>query len=191
MQLLKIEQLWFSWSATAIFLTIAIIATLFLILLLVYSLFSDEIESEKATDRWSFIRLEARTVLSFFTAFGWTAALASYYSHSFVQLLLYGALVGMVVAALIGWLGSIAQKRLNESADSHTGRVLKSIPPHRGGIGKVYLNVSRVPVELDAITIGQELPVGVPVRIVGMLDDHTAVVEPIDNQPGKYILKEE
>ncbi len=186
MQLLKIEQVWFNWSATAIFLTIAIIATLFLILLLVYSLFSDEIESEQSHARWSFIRLEARTLLSFFTAFGWTATIASYYPNSFAQMIGYGSLVGIAVAVLVGWLGRVTQKQMNENTETNTGRVLKSIPPHRGGIGKVYLNVSRTPIEVDAITIGRELPVGVPVRVVDMLDDHTALVEPIDNQPREY-----
>ncbi|MFN7117110.1 MAG: NfeD family protein [Saprospiraceae bacterium] len=188
MQLLKIEQLWFNWSTSAIFWTIAIIATFLLVLLLVYSLFSDEIEPAVAPPKIKLLRLDARTVLIFFTVFGWTAAITSYFPNSFTQILLYGIIAGTGVTILFSLAANFAKKSvIAYKANTDTGRVLKPIPPHRGGIGKVYMSTSRIPIELDAITIGRELPVGMPVRIVDMLDEHTAIVEPLDNQPGGRI----
>lgn len=181
MRLLKIEQIWFvgGWSAQAIFWTVAIIATLLLMILMVYSLFSEE----QAPTQTSRFRLDARTVLLFFTAFGWSAAIASYFSNTFSALLLYGTLAGATLIALAGLPRYFAGKTdKRENTDTNTGRVLQFIPPNRAGIGKVYLSANRMPMELDAVTIGRELPVGAPVRIIEMLDECTAMVEPLENQ---------
>lgn len=189
MQLLKIQNIWFfeGWSAPEFFLTLAIISTLLLTIFLLYSLFSEESEPDKSTTRSKLIKLESRTVLLFFTTFSWAAAISSYFSSFLEQSLLYGAISGVVVVSCMNLWARYTRKALeNGMAASNMGKVSQSIPPNRAGIGKVYTRSNRLPVELDAITIGRELPVGVPVRIVDMLDEHTAVVEPVENRPGGF-----
>jgi hypothetical protein len=66
-----------------------------------------------------------------------------------------------------------------EKALASTGKVLSSIPPHRNGFGKVHLNLREAPFEIDAVTAGQEVPKGTPVRVVDILDDKIVLVEPI------------
>jgi len=184
MQLLKIEWSWFAegWDAQAIFWTLAIIATLLLLIFWVYRLFAEETEPARPAAQHKRPQPETRTVLVFCMAFGWAATLATYFTHSFLQLLSCGVIAGCVAALIAGVWSRLARKALvKREAGTNTGRVLESIPPHRAGFGKVYLNASRTPMELDAITIGQALPAGEPVRIVDMLDERTALVEPLEN----------
>lgn len=171
------------WSTQEIFLAIAIISTLLLGIFFLYRLFSDNEEVDKqALPKSQFIQLEALSVLLFTTVFGWTASFAFYCNIPFQLSLLYGAGAGLMIALLANLIKYFAKRSSKNKATSNDmGKVSKSIPPNRAGIGKVYLKSNRVPLELDAITIGRELPVGAPVRIVDMLDDHTAVVEPLDD----------
>lgn len=166
------------WSFQAIGWTITIVASFLLIILLVYNLFSEEAEPEKPAGKSRFFRWEARSVLLFFTAFGWMSTLISYSYLPHNQVIIWGVLGGMLATFVPNIWSRFVTK--NKSTAPGTGRVLESIPPHRAGIGKVYLNQSRNRLQLDAITIGRELPVGAPVRIVEMIDENTAIVESID-----------
>lgn len=184
MQVLQIQQMSFAagWSTQEIFLAIAIISTLLLGIFFLYRLFSENEEADKqALPKSQFIQLEARSVLLFATVFGWTASFAYYCNAPFQASLWYGTGAGLMIVLFANLIKYFASQSLkNGTTFNDTGKVSKSIPPNRAGIGRVYLKSNRVPLELDAITIGRELPVGVPVRIVDMLDDHTAVVEPLD-----------
>lgn len=178
----KIELLG-GWSLQAVFWTGTIVATCMLLIFGIYSIFAVEVEKEGLLRKKSVLQLEARNVLIFFTAFGWVGTLLSYFDIPINQIVLLSAITGLVIAILpiVAWKFFNPQKSPENQVFSSTARVLESIPPHRNGIGKVYLSQSRIPLELDAITIGRELPVGVPVRIVDMLDERTAVVEPLDS----------
>ncbi len=181
--LLKTDWLADNWNQQ-IFWSIAVVASLLLVILMVYSLFSEYNESENVSQDNGLFQLDARTVLTFFTAFGWAAALIMRVDNSFQKALLYGILIGLVTALLTSvkglpdWFASKSSKTFLES----TGKVLQSIPPHRAGIGKIHLDASRMSAEVNAVTQGRELPVGSPVRVIGMLDDETLLVEPIEDQ---------
>lgn len=181
--LLKTDWLADNWNQQ-IFWSIAVVASLLLVILTVYSLFSEDNESENLSSHDGLFQLDARTVLTFFTAFGWAAAIIMRFDNSIQKALLYGILIGLVTAILTSvkgfphWVASKNSKTLLES----TGKVLQSIPPHRAGTGKIYLDTRRFPTEVNAVTQGRELPVGSPVRVIGMLDDETLLVEPLEDQ---------
>lgn len=184
MQLLKIENttLASGWSLPAILWTVTIVTSVLFLIFLVYSVFVEEPLPKESLRKKSKFQIETRNVLLFFTIFSWLSTILSYFTLPTIQILLIGAIAGLVTTFLVVSVGRyLAKKKSSNAAFPSTGRVLESIPPHRNGIGKVYLHQSRKPLALDAITIGRELPVGVPVRIVDMLDENTAVVEPLDN----------
>lgn len=181
--LLKTEWLADNWNQQ-IFWSIAVVASLLLVILTVYNLFSEDTEAEITDNPADFFQLDARMVLTFFTAFGWAAAIITKFDTSFQKALLYGILIGLITAFLTGvkrlpdWFAFKNSRTIVES----TGKVLQSIPPHRAGMGKVHLDTRRLSAEVNAVTQGRELPIGSPVRVIGMLDDKTFLVEPIEDQ---------
>lgn len=185
--LLKTDWIAANWSEQVLW-GIAVIASLLLLVFTVYSLFSEEPESDIASQERRFLQLDTRTVLVFFTAFGWSAAIIARFEYNFPQSLLFGALIGMIIAFLfsIYRLPSWASSRHAEPILDSTGKVLKSIPPHRAGMGKIHLDIRRLPASVNAVTQGRELPVGAPVRVVGMIDEKTLLVEPIEDQNHTY-----
>ncbi len=179
--LLKTQLIVDDWSQQ-LFWTVAIVASMLLIILMVYQLFSEESIPETSPLHKPFIQLDARSVLIFFAVFGWAAALVSHFDFSFQKASIYGLAIGVIIVLLAGiyrlphWF---FQKNAEVILES-TGKVLQSIPPHQAGIGKVHLNRQRVPATVNAVTQGRELPVGSPIRVIGMLDNNTLLVEPLD-----------
>lgn len=159
-----------------IFWAIAIVATLLLIILLAYELFVEETTEEQHTKP---NLLDARIVLLFFTALGWSAVAFSFFHTSNWESLGCGAVVGLLTVIVNG---VYRFRRARANVLAQTGKVLQTIPPHRAGVGKVYLNVQRNSVLLNAVTQGKALPVGAPVRVVSQLDDQTLLVEPLEEE---------
>lgn len=184
----------FSLSVRQIFWSIAVIATLFLLIFLAWSLFGQGAQEEQDTPRTRrLLRWNSRAVLIFFTVFGWAGTLLSYFDFPTVHLLLISLAVGFLFG-LIPLLVRLIFPDMNQpfkvkDALSSTGQVLQSIPPHRAGIGKVHLHLRQAPYELEAVTAGRELPPGMPVKVVAIIDEHTILVEPLESkhpQPGKH-----
>ncbi len=126
-----------------------------------------------------------RGIIAFFTVFGWTgAALAGktgYLATVFVALL-----SGLAAMGIIGYL-FYAMTKLKSSGNIHykncigkTGEVYLTIPPSKQGKGKVTLTVQERLIEVNAITEDDKpIKSGDGVKVVGMLSDHTAIVERI------------
>ncbi len=184
----------FSLSATQIFWSIAVIATLFLLIFLAWSLFGQGLQEEQSEPRpRHLLRWNPRAVLIFFTVFGWVGTVLSYFDFLALHLILISLVAGFLFG-LIPLLFRFIFPNRNQpfkvrDALSSTGQVLQSIPPHRAGIGKVHLHLRQAPYELEAITAGRELPPGMPVKVVAVIDEHTILVEPLESkhpQPGKH-----
>ena len=170
--------------------SIAIVATILLLILTAMSFFDEE-EVKAPASKKSGALFDARTILLFFTFFGWTAVLAHLWEPSLVKVILYGLPVGALAAlapALFSRL-QLPRKELPvqygfnlQEALSSTGEVLSVIPPHNGK-GTVHLNLRSAPYRLNAVSRNGELPAGLPVRVVALLDEHTLIVEPLDGHP--------
>lgn len=178
------------WSALnieqQIFWSLAIVFSILSCILVLLDLFGFEQEQEQPANQNKSIRvLDARTALILFTSFGWFGVLFSAFNYEWQQSLLFAALGAVVLSILQGlifgfpWKKELDIKRLVES----TGQVQKTIPPHRNGVGKVHLDVRKKTYELDALTTGQELPEGVPVRVIDIVDERVLVVEPLEIKP--------
>ena len=128
----------------------------------------------------------------FFTFFAWSSILAHLWEPSISKVFVYGIPVGIIAAIAPSILASIKSNSSSRSSFSgfhleealtSTGEVLQSIPPHINGRGTVHLNLRNAPYKINAVSRSGELPAGVPVRVVAILDDQTLVVEPLDGQP--------
>jgi hypothetical protein len=178
------------WSALnieqQIFWSLAIVFSILSCILVLLDLFGFDQEQEQPANQNKSIRvLDARTGLILFTSFGWFGVLFSAFNYEWQQSLLFAASGALVLSFLQGlifgfpWNKELDIKRLVES----TGQVQKTIPPHRNGVGKVHLDVRKKTYELDALTTGQELPEGAPVRVVDIVDERVLVVEPLELKP--------
>ncbi|MDX1666318.1 MAG: hypothetical protein R3350_03770 [Saprospiraceae bacterium] len=168
-------------------------ATLLLVIFTALSVFHPEDEGDISNQHTPAVK--TRILLVFLAFFGWASVIGSYLEVSIVYLLPFSALSGGLAAYLTSFLSPLLSKlqpyrKLDLSqALSTTGRVLKPVPPHRNGFGKVHLDLQNAPYELEAVTAGRELPQGASVRIVKLLDDRILLVEPVEENDGKDALQ--
>lgn len=188
MQLLFIAGWWSSLDALKqAFWSIAIICTLLLGIFFVLRQFEIYQDRKDAPDpkRW----LNAQQVFLFFSILGWSSAIFMTPANWPWMLAITG-LAGISVVWFYHQYFSRKSKTRKKAGDYRTsiGEVLQPIPSHRNGFGKVHLNLRTAPRELEAITAGQEIPRGTPVRVVDVIDNRVLLVEPIpqhDKYPGQ------
>lgn len=127
--------------------------------------------------------LTSSHILTFLTTFFWMALLASL----MIPLVWLGSILAIVVAmvSVIVVRHIVLSPRptftLQEVID-HRAEVQADIPPHRIGHGRIAIEVHGNILELDAITMSNdELPTGLPVRIVDVIDRQTLLVEPVSS----------
>ena len=169
-----------------IFWSIAIVSSVLLVILLVMTLFTtdEERENGKAAARpW----LDPRFTLLFTTLFGWFTVIGFYLEFPTQQNLLLAFCLGFVLAYTPVILKILRKPPTLElgldlkGTILSTGQVLQPIPPHRNGLGKVQLDHRKAVLEMDAVTTGQEIQPGQPVRVVDIIDNRILVVEPLQD----------
>jgi hypothetical protein len=170
------EQIW--WS-------VVVIATILLFIITLLDLFGDEPEEDTAKHNTP---INVSNILFFLTILGWGRFLLDrLVSNEYVAIGIAAGVAGLVTT-LWHWFYPTLKRRaqapmveLPDQLDS-TGQVLQSVPPHRNGFGKVQVNVGSGRQSLDAITAGQALPAGAPVRVVDIIDDRVVLVEPLEKK---------
>ena len=129
--------------------------------------------------------LSVRTLTSALLFFGLGGLTARYYGAD--DLAAFGIAFGsgaavfyLVATAMraIKQLKSDGTVRVERSVGS-TGTVYLRIPGARSGSGKVHLAVQNRTVEYQAVTAGDELPTGKPVKVVAVVSADTVEVEPV------------
>ena len=116
--------------------------------------------------------------LSFLTVFCWTLVLLS--SANKTLFLWQQMVIALILAIAITVLPRLLKTLFFSS--KNIGKVIQAIPPNQRGEGKIYIRRKNKWNEIKAITVGQELPLGAPVRIIKFLEDGTALVEAIQNK---------
>ena len=167
---------------------VAVAATVLLLILIVMSLIDPETEAE-ATARLAKV-FNPRTVLAFFTFFGWIGLVASYALNSSTLILVIGGIAGLIAAFMAKGVTLMLLRLAPRPTFSNpqglvqsTGRVLYTVPSHRNGFGKVHLNVKGTPYEIEAMTAGMELRKGSSIRVVDVIEEgRVLVVEPLEDK---------
>lgn len=130
-----------------------------------------------------FSALSLRSIIAFFTFFGWTGVLILGNQLSVWIAVLLATVAGLaamfVVAYLMFKFAQLEQSgtlNLYHALDQ-PGEVYLSIPGQKSGQGKVHVMIDGVIREMDAMTDGQMLKTGESVRIIEILDNNTLKVE--------------
>lgn len=132
--------------------------------------------------------LTFRNFVNFCLGFGWTAVLLHDSIESTGWLLIVAVLVGLALVTLVmlmyKWLAGMQQSGnidVYKSAAGCEGTCYLSIPAERKGLGKVQITINNAVREYDALTEGDFISTGTPIRVVEVANDHTLVVEPLES----------
>ncbi len=133
-----------------------------------------------------FTLLSVRSIIAFFTFFGWTGVIALNNGASTLVALSFASIAGLAAMSIVGYmmylfskLSQVGNVNINDAL-FNTGEVYLSIPSNRNGQGKVHVRIKGSLREMDAVTEGDSLPTGSSVRIVEILNDQLLLVEPVN-----------
>ncbi len=132
-----------------------------------------------------FALLSVRSIIAFFTFFGWTGTISLGNGATLLVALLSATAAGfvamLVVAYMLFWfakLGQAGNVDMNEALFK-TGEVYLTIPGNKEGQGKIHIQVGKSLREVDAITEHlTALPTGSRVRVIEVIEADLMLVEP-------------
>ena len=134
--------------------------------------------------------LSLRSLTAFFFAFGWTGVLMKQGGYGTPASVIVSLVVGTAVFFLVAWIWR-RFARMNESgsidyrnAVGNNGTVYIPVAADRSGPGKVEVMVQGRMRVIDAYTnAGEELPARSRVKVTGLVDPTTLLVEPLQKAP--------
>ncbi len=134
----------------------------------------------------SFTLFSVRSIIAFFTFFGWTGILALNAGMGTTMAVVMASAAGFAAMAVVGYMMYLFSK-LGESGNVdlndalfQIGEVYLTIPAGKRAQGKIHINIQGVMKEVDAITEGKTLSTGSRIRVVDILDDNLLVVESVE-----------
>ena len=147
--------------------------------------FDTDINSDLSMDDAPFQLFTFRNFINFFLGFGWTAiTLRPIIENTFLLLIIgcaVGALLVTIVMLIFKWMSGMTQSGNieTENAIGCKGSVYLTVPSQRHGEGKVQITIQNAIREFNAITNGEKLPNGTPIKVIDIINDNTLLVEPI------------
>lgn len=203
--ILSIETWWANMSGTEhIFWGISIVFSVLFFFQFVLSLFGLDFEADADIEMGDigeadadaggfsvdadFALLSVRSIIAFFTFFGWTGTISLGNGASILIAVLSASVAGLIamfiVAYMLFWfakLGQAANVNMNETLFK-TGQVYLTIPGNREGQGKIHIQAGKSLREVDAMTEHlTAIPTGSRIRVVEVIDDELLIVEPFLN----------
>lgn len=124
-----------------------------------------------------------RNFINFFLGFSWTAiSLKPVVSNTFLVLLaavIVGVLLVSAVMGIFKWMSGMEQSGNIDmrKAAGCKGTVYLTIPGVRAGEGKVQISIQGAVREYNAVTNGDKLPNGTPIRVIETVNDDILLVE--------------
>ena len=129
-----------------------------------------------------------RNFVNFFLGFGWTAIILQDKVQSPALLILISLLVGAglvaIVMYLFKWLSSMQQSgniNVYKSAVGCQGKCYLTIPGERAGEGKVQITIQGAVREYNAVTDGDTIKTGTPIKVAEAIDANTLLVEELNS----------
>jgi len=177
-----------------IFWSIAIIFSVLFIIQYVLSLFGlDFIGDSDGADAESGFHLDAdfafisvRSIVAFFTFFGWTGVLVLGKGVSVFWAFVFALASGFAAMVLVAYLFYLFSK-LTQSGSTDlyqalfsTGEVYIPIPGNKNGAGKIQILIHGSLREMDAMTEGEQIPTGTKVKVTEIINDSIFMVMPVD-----------
>ncbi len=124
-----------------------------------------------------------RNFINFLLGFGWSIiSFEKAIANQFVLILVsavIGVLLVMAVMAIFRFMSRMEQSGTINMANAVgcKGNVYLKIPGEKRGEGKVQISIQGAIREFDALTAGEELETGAPIRVVEVINDNTLLVE--------------
>lgn len=198
--LLTFGSWWGNLSGTQqIFWAIAVVASVLFLIQFVFSIIGVDLDAdadiEMDTDITDtgysldadFSMFSMRSIISFFTFFGWTGVLVLNAGGTTMNALIASTAAGTAAMLLVAYMmWQFAKLSQDGTADIttalfQTGEVYLTIPANNTGKGKVHITVQGALKELDAITEEKRsIPTGAFIRVVEVMKDNILMVEPVD-----------
>ena len=131
--------------------------------------------------------LTFRNLVNFCLGFGWTSVLLHDKIPSNAVLMLVAVIVGIGLVAAVMWLFKwLSGMQQSGNIDVHTaavgceGKVYLTIPGERSGEGKVQITINNAVREYDAVTDGETIKTGTPIKVLEAINDYTLLVEELN-----------
>jgi len=177
-----------------IFWGISIIFSVLFVIQFVFSLigfdFDTDVDADVSGGDYSldtdFTVFSVRSIIAFFTFFGWTGVLVLRSGAGAGAAVGFGLLAGTVAMLIVAYMFYLFMKLTKDGnvdlseALYNTGEVYLTIPSDKSGQGKIHIQIQGILKEMDAISDGKALATGVPVRVVDILNNNILVVEPVE-----------
>lgn len=144
-----------------------------------------DVSADTATDVDSgpFQLFTFRNFINFLLGFGWSIiSFEKAIENQFVLILVsavIGVLLVMAVMAIFRFMSRMEQSGTINMANAVgcKGNVYLKIPGEKRGEGKVQISIQGAIREFNALTAGEELETGAPIRVVEVINDNTLLVE--------------
>jgi hypothetical protein len=131
--------------------------------------------------------LTFRNLVNFCLGFGWTSVLLHDRIPSNALLMFIAVLVGVGLVAIVMWLFKwLSGMQQSGNIDVHTaavgceGKVYLTIPADRKGEGKIQITINNAVREYDAVTDGDAIPTGTPIKVIEVINNYTLLVEELN-----------
>ena len=128
-----------------------------------------------------------RNFINFCLGFGWTAVLLHDDVKSNFLVMVIAIIVGVALVAAVMWMFKwLSSMQQSGNIDVHTaavgceGKAYLTIPGERKGEGKIQITINNAIREYDALTEGDTIPTGTPIKVIGVINDHTLLVEEVN-----------
>lgn len=134
----------------------------------------------------SFTLLSVRSIIAFFTFFGWAGVIARLNDYSTTWVLISALIAGFsamfVVAYMMYFFSKLAETGNADLSELifKNATVYLTIPERRKGKGKIHVTLQSSLREMDAVTEGEQLPSGRAVKIIEIIENNVLVVEPVE-----------
>lgn len=145
-------------------------------------------DSDAAVDP-GFTWLSLRSVVAFFTFFGWSGVVLLSRGTPLWWTVVVSFFCGMLAMAVVVYLLYVFARQTQEGnyrlsdALYQTGEVYLPVPPARSGTGKIHIRIGQALRELNVRTDGPALPTGSRARVLEVLPDQTLLVEASPAEP--------
>lgn len=189
----------FNWSElvnigvdASVYFVMAAIGTLLFLLKLALTMFSGfdvdyDIDADFDVDAGSFSMFSTLSIVSFIMGAGWMGLIArvGWGLDGFTSVFLsvtFGIFLMLTAAGMLWSLHKLnATPTPNPStALGKTANTYRTIPAKGKGTGEIQVKISGVQRTVAAVTMGDEIPVWAPVKVIELRDDGVMVVEAIN-----------
>ncbi len=143
----------------------------------------DDLDGSEGGLDGSFSLFSLRSILAFFTLFGWAGVLVLANGRglwiALTSAVISGFIAMFAVAYLMMWFSRLTEEgNINLSAALLSiGEVYLTIPAKQSGLGKIHLQIGNSLKVYDAATEGKAIPTGSKIRVVQLLPENVFLVE--------------